>query len=143
LNESGYISGSGIDANGYFTEGPQAYGHPQCKFGNWIVDTGESTGQLAGLHGSGTDALQIAGAHISGSYTGALMALSGPDAAGGGDGLGGGGVEGRREHPQNVKDRLFGGAEQGEGPVDGGPPCVLAFDGATAPPVRSRNRSSR
>jgi hypothetical protein len=72
LHESGYICGPGNNANGYFKEAPQAYGHPSYPFGTWTVDTADSTGQFAGLGGSGTDALQAAGAHLAGSYTGTL-----------------------------------------------------------------------
>jgi hypothetical protein len=72
LNESGPICGPGKDAAGYFSEGPKAYGHPNYPYGTWTVDTADSTGQFAGLAGSGTDALHAAGAHASGSYTGTL-----------------------------------------------------------------------
>jgi hypothetical protein len=72
VNESGPICGPGKDAAGYFSEGPKAYGHPNYPYGTWTVDTADSTGQFAGLAGSGTDALHAAGAHASGSYTGAL-----------------------------------------------------------------------
>ena len=72
VNEGGPICGPGKDAAGYFSEGPKAYGHPNYPDGTWTVDTADSTGQFAGLAGSGTDALHAAGAHASGSYTGAL-----------------------------------------------------------------------
>jgi hypothetical protein len=41
--------------------------------------------------------------------------------------VGGGSVEGAREDPQVGKDRLIARAEQGIGPVDGGPQGVVAF----------------
>ena len=72
VNEGGPICGPGKDAAGYFSEGPKAYGHPNYPDGTWTVDTADSTGQFAGLAGSGTDALHAAGAHASGSYTGTL-----------------------------------------------------------------------
>ena len=72
VNESGYLCGPGTDANGYFKEGPKALGHPYDAYATWTVDTADSTGQFAGLAGSGTDTLHVAGARASGSYTGAL-----------------------------------------------------------------------
>jgi hypothetical protein len=72
VNESGPICGPGKDAAGYFSEGPNAEGHPNYPDGAWTVDTTDSTGLFAGLSGSGTDTLQAAGAHASGSYTGTL-----------------------------------------------------------------------
>ncbi len=72
LNESGYVCGPGNDAAGFFSEGPNAYGSPNYPFGTWTVDTANSTGQFAGLGGSGADALHVAGAHVSGNYTGTL-----------------------------------------------------------------------
>lgn len=72
VNESGYICGPGKDAAGYFSEGPKAFGHPNYPYGTWTVATADSTGQFAGLAGSGTDTLSAAGAHVSGSYTGTL-----------------------------------------------------------------------
>jgi hypothetical protein len=72
VNEGGPVCGPGKDAAGYFSEGPKAFGHPNYPFGTWTVDTADSTGQFAGLSGSGTDALHAAGAHASGSYTGTL-----------------------------------------------------------------------
>lgn len=72
VNEGGPICGPGKDAAGYFSEGPDAEGHPNYPFGTWTVDTADSTGQFAGLGGSGTDTLHAAGAHASGSYTGTL-----------------------------------------------------------------------
>lgn len=72
LTESGYVCGPGKDAAGDFNEGPKAFGHPNYPHGTWAVDTAESTGQFAGLRGSGTDDLQAAGAHVAGNYTGTL-----------------------------------------------------------------------
>jgi hypothetical protein len=72
LEESGYVCGPGENANGFFKEGPKAFGHPNYPYGTWNLDTAHSTGQFTGLVGAGTDVLQIAGAHISGSYTGTL-----------------------------------------------------------------------
>lgn len=72
VNESGPICGPGKDAAGYFKEGPNAEGHPNYPYGTWTVDTADSTGQFAGLSGSGSDALHAAGAHASGSYAGSL-----------------------------------------------------------------------
>jgi hypothetical protein len=72
LNESGYGCGPGKNANGFFKEGPNAHGGPNILYGTWTVDTADSTGQFAGLSGSGTDNLQSAGGHHFGSYTGTL-----------------------------------------------------------------------
>ena len=72
VSEGGPICGPGKDAAGYFKEGPNSFGHPNYPFGTWTVDTADSTGQFAGLGGSGTDVLHAAGAHASGSYTGTL-----------------------------------------------------------------------
>jgi len=77
VDESGYICGPGLNANGYFKEGGipggiPAYGHPNYPNGTWVVDTAHSTGQFAGLGGSGTDVLQAAGAHAAGTYSGTL-----------------------------------------------------------------------
>jgi hypothetical protein len=92
LNESGYICGPGLNANGYFQEGSKApdghvnypFGHPQYPHGTWTVVTkcppqlpgappcSVPTGQFAGLSGSGTDDLQAAGAHVAGTYSGPL-----------------------------------------------------------------------
>jgi len=72
LNESGYICAPGKDAIGFFAEGPMALGHPNYPHGTWTVDTADSTGQFAGLDGSGTDDLQNAGGQVSGSYSGTL-----------------------------------------------------------------------
>jgi hypothetical protein len=72
LNESGYICAPGKDAIGFFAEGPMALGHPNYPHGTWTVDTADSTGQFAGLGGSGTDDLQSAGGQVSGSYIGTL-----------------------------------------------------------------------
>ncbi|MFL5861184.1 MAG: hypothetical protein ACJ780_10425 [Solirubrobacteraceae bacterium] len=72
LNESGDLCGPGLNAAGYFSEGPNAYGHPNYANGNWTADPAGSTGQFAGLAGSGTDALTAAGAHANGTYSGTL-----------------------------------------------------------------------
>ena len=72
LNEGGYICAPGKDAIGFFAEGPMALGHPNYPHGTWTVDTADSTGQFAGLGGSGTDDLQSAGGQVSGSYIGTL-----------------------------------------------------------------------
>jgi hypothetical protein len=72
LNESGYICVPGKNGNGSFKEGSNAFGHPSYVYGTWTVDTVDSTGQFAGMSGSGTDALHGAGAHADGSFTGTL-----------------------------------------------------------------------
>jgi hypothetical protein len=77
VKESGHICGPGLNANGYFKEegipgGIPAFGHPQYPTATWVVDKADSTGQFAGLGGSGTDSLQAAGAQLSGSYSGTL-----------------------------------------------------------------------
>ncbi|MBO0863803.1 MAG: hypothetical protein J2P16_01875 [Mycobacterium sp.] len=74
LDEAGSLCGLGHDGaayRGYFAEGSQAYGHPFVILGSWTVDSA-STGQFAGLGGSGTDRVNVAGAHFGGSYTGAF-----------------------------------------------------------------------
>ena len=72
VNEGGPVCLPGKDAASFFKEGPKAFGHPVYPKGTWTVDTADSTGQFAGLGGSGTDALHSAGAHAAGSYTGTL-----------------------------------------------------------------------
>jgi hypothetical protein len=72
LNESGNACVPGNAGAGFFAEGAKAYGHPNYPNGTWTVDTADSTGQFAGLSGSGTDALHGAGAHVDGSYSGTL-----------------------------------------------------------------------
>jgi hypothetical protein len=74
LDESGTFCGLGHDGAaycGYFYNGSKAYGHPFSIVGNWAVNPA-STGQFANLTGSGTDVVNIAGAHASGSYSGTL-----------------------------------------------------------------------
>ena len=72
LNESGYGCGPGKDANGFFKEGPKSHGGPNVLHGTWTIDSTTSTGQFAGLGGSGADDLQSAGGHHLGSYVGTL-----------------------------------------------------------------------
>ena len=48
-----------------------SYGQPQTANGNWVVHDG--TGVFAGLAGSGTNTIQISGAHLTASYTGTLV----------------------------------------------------------------------
>ena len=76
LDESGNLCAPGLDGNGYFKEGPNAWGHPFSALGAWTIDTVDSTGQFAGLLGGagtgGTDALNYAGAHATGTYSGTL-----------------------------------------------------------------------
>lgn len=72
VDESGPICAPGLNGNGYFKDGPTAYGHPNYPSGTWVVDTADSTGQFAGSSGSGSDALLAAGAHVAGSYSGTL-----------------------------------------------------------------------
>lgn len=74
LDETGYVCAPGKDAASFFSEGANAYGNPNYPHGTWTVDTADSTGQFAGLGGSGTDALHSAGAYVSGNYTGTLGA---------------------------------------------------------------------
>jgi len=69
LDEAGNLCAPGNDGAGYFNEPPQAYGHPYAIVGSWTVDP-SSTGQFLGLAGSGTDLIEIAGAHSGGSYSG-------------------------------------------------------------------------
>lgn len=72
LDESGDLCGLGHDGaayRGYFAGGSSDFGHPFAVVGNWTVDT-SSTGVFAGLNGSGTDLMNIAGAHTAGSYSG-------------------------------------------------------------------------
>ena len=74
LDESGSLCGLGHDGaayRGYFNNGSKAYGHPFAIVGNWGVDSA-STGQFGNLTGSGTDLVNIAGAHFRGSYSGTL-----------------------------------------------------------------------
>lgn len=74
LDEIGNLCGLGHDGaayRAYFVQGPQAFGHPFAFVGNWTVDPA-STGQFAGLTGSGIDRIDVAGAHLGGSYTGTL-----------------------------------------------------------------------
>ena len=73
VDESGSLCGLGHDGaayRGYFNEGSKAFGHPFAIAGSWHVDS--ASGQFAGLTGSGTDLVHIAGAHAAGSYTGTL-----------------------------------------------------------------------
>lgn len=74
VDESGSLCGLGHDGaayRGYFNQGPQANGFPFEIVGKWTVDPA-STGQFAGLTGSGTDQVHVAGAHADGSYSGTL-----------------------------------------------------------------------
>ena len=74
LDEGGSLCGLGHDGaayRGYFNEGSKAFGHPFDIVGNWAVDPA-STGQFAGLTGSGTDLALVAGAHAAGTYSGTL-----------------------------------------------------------------------
>jgi hypothetical protein len=74
LDEGGNLCGLGHDGaayRGYFAEGSKAFGHPFAIVGNWSVDP-TSTGEFSGLAGSGTDLVNIVGAHVAGSYSGTL-----------------------------------------------------------------------
>lgn len=74
LDEGGSLCGLGHDGaayRGYFNEGSKAYGFPFEIVGSWTVDPA-STGQFAGLTGSGTDLVHVAGAHAASSYSGTL-----------------------------------------------------------------------
>jgi hypothetical protein len=74
LDETGHLCGLGHDGanyRSYFVQGSQAFGHPFAIVGSWTVDAA-STGQFAGLAGSGTDQISLAGAHVGGDYAGAL-----------------------------------------------------------------------
>jgi hypothetical protein len=71
LDDSGNFCFPGNDGAGFLKEGEKAYGHPFTLVGSWTVDP-SSTGQFAGLAGSGTDLQEAAGAHWAGSYTGTL-----------------------------------------------------------------------
>jgi hypothetical protein len=74
LDEGGNLCGAGDEGaayRGYFAEGPKAFGHPYAIVGSWTVDPA-STGQFFALAGSGTDLVNVAGAHIAGSYSGTL-----------------------------------------------------------------------
>jgi len=71
VDESGSLCGLGHDGaayRGYFNNGSKAFGHPFAIAGSWAVDS--ASGQFAGLTGSGTDLVNVAGAHAAGSYTG-------------------------------------------------------------------------
>ena len=86
VNESGNLCGLGHDGaayRGYFANGAKAAGHPFAVIGSWAASTdcstvlvpgapACSTGQFQGLAGSGTDVMNIAGLHASGSYSGTL-----------------------------------------------------------------------
>jgi hypothetical protein len=74
LDEGGSLCGLGHDGaayRGYFNEGSKAFGHPFAIVGSWAIDP-TSTGQFQGLAGSGTDLVNVVGAHASGSYSGTL-----------------------------------------------------------------------
>ena len=74
VDEGGSLCGLGHDGaayRGYFAEGSKAYGHPFAIVGSWTLDPA-STGRFFGLTGSGTDLVNVAGAHAAGSYTGSL-----------------------------------------------------------------------
>jgi hypothetical protein len=71
LDETGNICAPGLDAMSGFKEGSKAYGHPETLLGSWAADP-TSTGQFAGLAGSGADLINTAGAHFVGTYTGSL-----------------------------------------------------------------------
>lgn len=70
LTESGYVWAPGKDAASFFKSGPNSVGHPVYIHGTWTVDSADSTGQFAGLGGSGADTLHAARGHVSGSYSG-------------------------------------------------------------------------
>jgi hypothetical protein len=72
LDEGGYVCAPGKDGASFFGGGHSSVGNPNHTYGTWTVDTADSTGQFAGLGGSGTDALQDAGGQVSGNYTGTL-----------------------------------------------------------------------
>ena len=72
LNERGYGCGPGKNGNGFFMGADHKRQGPNVLHGTWTVDTAASTGQFAGLSGSGTDLLKSAGAHNLGSYIGTL-----------------------------------------------------------------------
>lgn len=74
LDEGGDLCGLGHNGaayRGYFAGGSKDFGHPFAVVGNWTVDP-SSTGRFAGLTGSGTDFVRVAGAHSAGSYSGTL-----------------------------------------------------------------------
>ncbi len=74
VDEQGNLCGLGDDGaayRGYFAGGPKDFGRPYAIVGNWTVDPA-STGQFAGLSGSGTDLVNTAGANVAGSYSGTL-----------------------------------------------------------------------
>jgi len=48
VDEGGPVCGPGKGAAGYFSEGPNAYGHPNHPHGTWAVDTAGSTGSSPG-----------------------------------------------------------------------------------------------
>jgi hypothetical protein len=73
LDESGDLCGLGQDGasyRSYFVEGSKAFGHPFAIVGDWTVV--DATGQFSGLSGSGTDDVNVAGAHAAGRYDGTL-----------------------------------------------------------------------
>lgn len=74
LDEVGNLCGlgaSGAGYRGYFAEPPNAFGHPYSVVGTWTVDP-TSSGAFSNLGGTGTDTLQVTGAHVAGSYSGTL-----------------------------------------------------------------------
>lgn len=74
LDESDDLCGLGHDGaayRGYFAGGSREFGHPFAIVGVWNVDPA-STGDFYGLTGSGTDSVNITGAHAAGSYSGTL-----------------------------------------------------------------------
>ena len=72
LDEGGSLCGLGHDGAAYRADFRSAgFGHPFDFVGSWTVDPA-STGQFLGLSGSGTDLVQVAGAHVAGTYSGAL-----------------------------------------------------------------------
>jgi len=66
LDENGTACGPGNSA----LAAANSYGTPTYATGDWSVQSAD--GQFAGIAGAGTDALHIAGANASGSYTGLL-----------------------------------------------------------------------
>jgi hypothetical protein len=74
LDEGGSVCGLGDEGaafRGILAEPPKAFGHPFAIVGSWTVDA-TSTSQFSGLAGSGTDLVNVAGAHAAGSYSGTL-----------------------------------------------------------------------
>jgi hypothetical protein len=66
LDENGTACGPG--KSNLSNASGNSYGHPGDATGSWTVQSAD--GQFSSITGTGTDALEFAGAAVSGSYTG-------------------------------------------------------------------------